>query len=680
MNFFVFFMQDLLLRPDANHLRSFVSINPVFIDGFRRKNAFVLLNTPVSSERINDFWRFVDDYEVISIVDLGETWETLVAMEEETDRGAGANRTRSWSRVGQARKEEDTTFRAETVSLTEYDGISIRVVRLEKSKKVAGERKVSIRRIRQFSVPLSSLSLLSEEPEMSDSAKGSDASYKDYTDGAEGYEQVHQYHGDGGRNGANDEDYDDENNNSGHSSGSKCSSVPPQTSSNKFAMRDGRDRTNSGSQNMVGVTSTNKFAMRDGRDRTNSGSQNMVGVTSTNKFAMRDGRDRTSSGSQNMVGVTSTNKFAMRDGRDRTNSGSQNMVEVTSTNKFAMRDGRNRTNSGSQNMVGVASSNTFVTRDGRDRSSSGSQNMVGVTSSNKFAMRDGRDRTNSGSQNMVEGRRIQTQLLSKFGDSNLGTAVFFMPQDQHIECPQSDGCVPATTAKWKSQRFQLSKSKAKKSRCFWPLDYRKIHSQRPLYLDSGRTLPGRKCTKYTGSKRSRFYFTHRSRRQISDSLRVVPLAHQGISSNPESLALHLPFSPSPESSGSSIASEIADSVKDVFHSMEDGLSATFSRHGSEKQRRFSKPLSSGRSRDAGVTFSYLPFDAENVMNRGIRYAESSPFPAELSENEENATSANVAENSWKDKNVNSGGRSDSDAERDPPRKLNKKQRRFSATR
>ncbi|GFN86110.1 receptor-type tyrosine-protein phosphatase c [Plakobranchus ocellatus] len=144
-----------ILRPETNRLQRYASLNPFFIDGLRNKNAFLLLTTPFGSESIYEFWNLVDEYDIITIINLGSNIKHKAEISEEGVRGYNSRGKRKPKR---SKIEYDTTFRAETVSLTEHDGIFVRVLRLEKGQTVhGGERKLTLRRIRHFSIPYENL-------------------------------------------------------------------------------------------------------------------------------------------------------------------------------------------------------------------------------------------------------------------------------------------------------------------------------------------------------------------------------------------------------------------------------------------------------------------------------------------------------------------------------------------
>ncbi|KAH9492844.1 hypothetical protein Btru_023851 [Bulinus truncatus] len=117
------------------------SVKPIFVDGYRNRNQFVLMDTPCDEE-IADFWRLVCLHNIVSIVQLGK--------DKSTSRSKKSGR-----RGGDDRKQRPTTgltgnYRADTITSKRHDVTLARDILLEE---ITESGHVVKRKIRHFSIP-----------------------------------------------------------------------------------------------------------------------------------------------------------------------------------------------------------------------------------------------------------------------------------------------------------------------------------------------------------------------------------------------------------------------------------------------------------------------------------------------------------------------------------------------
>ncbi|RUS80758.1 hypothetical protein EGW08_011481 [Elysia chlorotica] len=546
-------------RPEINPLQPYALINPIFIDGVRKKNAFVLLTTPVSLESIREFWQFVDEYDVISIVDLGDPAETQAMLMMETEESSPAS---SRPQKGQFRRvEDDVTFRAEAVSLTEYDGIFIRVLRFEKSRVDDGETKLSMRRIRQFSVPYLSLACAPEAPRVTFDPLNRESrgeGHREMAREGEGHREVGT-EGDGFYNDGDEKPGLNRGEGERYEAGDKHGREDDKNNHSK--------RSSSASNPILGKW----FSKWRGRGRKN------------NKFIKPNKRDRTN------------NKFSEPKKCDRTN------------NKFSEPNKCDQTN------------NKFSEPNKCDQTT------------NEFSMQSAFHKTNISSQNIVGWDRVQTQTLQKFADPHLKAPSSSLPQLKSRRWRLFDRSAPVSPSakKWKSQSFQLTKRKAKKTRHSSSVDFYRSRDQECLNLDTSCKPPSyssklhiKGCTRNGGNRFSRLHYRSK---HLNCVCPPVPVVQQEKSPILESLKLQLPNSPSPKASVSSIASEDVGTKNDVFLPTEAESLASLSSYASEKQGRCTSSPSSGQSGETGDSLSSLGFDTKDAVSGDMKSADRTSF-------------------------------------------------------
>ncbi|KAK0048284.1 receptor-type tyrosine-protein phosphatase F [Biomphalaria pfeifferi] len=115
------------------------SLNPIFIDGLRNQNQFVLMNSPTDKD-ITDFWHFVCQHNIVTIVQFGKDVSAVRQKKSGKRDGIGAPKMSKF--VGK--------YVAESVSVNKQDVTLLRDILLDET---TNSGKVNKRKIRHFSIP-----------------------------------------------------------------------------------------------------------------------------------------------------------------------------------------------------------------------------------------------------------------------------------------------------------------------------------------------------------------------------------------------------------------------------------------------------------------------------------------------------------------------------------------------